>query len=126
MSKFRPERVAEQLHKEISQLLMHGVKDPRVALVTVTGVDITRDLRMARIYYTVSGGEEERRGAQVGLRSSAAYIRRQLGQIMRLRYVPELRFELDQAIESGRRIDELLRQVKDDLVDDDSGDSSAD
>lgn len=126
MSKFRPERVAEQLHKEISHLLMHGVKDPRVALVTVTGVDVTRDLRLARIYYTVTGGQQERQGAELGLRSSAAYIRRQLGQIMRLRYVPELRFELDQAVESGRRIDELLRQVKDDLVDDDSGDSTTD
>jgi len=107
-------------------MLMHGVKDPRVSLVTVTGVDVTRDLRLARIYYTVTGGDEERHGAEIGLRSSAAYIRRQLGQIMRLRYVPELRFELDQAIESGRRIDELLRQVKDDLVGDDSGDSTAD
>lgn len=97
-----------------------------MALVTVTGVDVTRDLRLARIYYTVTGGDEERKGAETGLRSSAAFIRRQLGQIMRLRYLPELRFEYDQAVESGRRIDELLRQVKDDLVDDDSGNSSTD
>ena len=107
-------------------MLMHGVKDPRVALVTVTGVDVTRDLRLARVYYTVTGDEQERLAAASGLQSSAAYIRRQLGQIMRLRYVPELRFETDQAVESGRRIDELLRQVKDDLVDDDSVDSAAD
>jgi len=126
LSKFRPERVAEQLHKEISQLLMQGVKDPRVALVTVTGVDVTRDLRLARVYYTVTGDDLERKGAEEGLRSSAAYVRRQLGQIMRLRYVPEIRFEYDRAVASGRRIDELLRQVKDDLIEDDSVDSSTD
>lgn len=123
MSKFRPERVAEQLHKEISQMLMHGVKDPRVALVTVTGVDVTRDLRLARVYFTVTGDAEDRKGAEEGLRSSSAFVRRQLGQIMRLRYIPEIRFEYDQAIVSGRRIDELLRQVKDDLIEDDSIDS---
>ena len=126
MGRYRPERVAEQLHKEISQLLMNGVKDPRVSLVTVTGVEVTRDLRLARIYYTVVGGDPERQGAAAGLRSSLAFIRHQLGQIMRLRHVPELRFEYDLAVESGRRIDDLLRQVKDDLRDDDPVDNSAD
>lgn len=126
MSKFRPERVAEQLHKEISQMLMQGIKDPRVALVTVTGVDVTRDLRLARVFYTVTGDEADCKGAEEGLRSSAAFVRRQLGQIMRLRYIPEIRFEYDRAVQTGRRIDELLRQVKDDLVEDDSVDSSAD
>ena len=107
-------------------MLMNGVKDPRVALVTVTGVDVTRDLRLARVFYTVTGGEQERKGAEEGLRSSAAYVRRQLGQIMRLRYIPEIRFEYDRAVQTGRRIDELLRQVKDDLIEDDSIDRSAD
>lgn len=126
MSKFRPERVAEQLHKEISQMLMLGIKDPRIALVTVTGVDVTRDLRLARVYYTVTGDENDRRSAEQGLRSSAAFIRRQLGQVMRLRYIPEIRFDYDRAVDSGRRIDELLRQVKDDLIEDDSVDNSTD
>lgn len=105
---------------------MQGIKDPRIALVTVTGVDVTRDLRLARVYYTVTGDEEDRRGAEKGLRSSAAFIRRQLAQVMRLRYIPEIRFEYDRAVDSGRRIDELLRQVKDDLIEDDSVDNSAD
>jgi len=118
--------VAEQLHKEISMMLMQGVKDPRVALVTVTGVDVTRDLRLAKVYYTVTGDEQDCKGAAEGLASSAAYVRRQLGQIMQLRYIPEIRFEYDRAVESGRRIDELLRQVKDDLIEDDSVDSSTD
>jgi len=126
LSKFRPERVAEQLHKEISQLLMQGIKDPRVALVTVTGVDVTRDLRLARVFYTVTGDAADCKGAEEGLRSSAAFVRRQLGQIMSLRYIPEIRFEYDRAVQTGRRIDELLRQVKDDLVEDDSVDSSED
>ncbi|PLX86399.1 MAG: 30S ribosome-binding factor RbfA [Desulfuromonas sp.] len=125
MSSFRPERVAEQLHQEISQMLMHGVKDPRVALVTVTGVDVTRDLRLARVYYTVTGDEQDRIAAQAGLASSVAWLKRQLGQMLRLRHMPEIRFEYDRAVESGRRIDELLRQVKDDLIDD-SADSRDD
>lgn len=104
-------------------MLMHGVKDPRVALATVTGVDVTRDLRLARVYFTVVGDENDRKGVEEGLRSSGAYIRRQLGQVMRLRHIPEIRFEYDRGVESGRRIDELLRQVKDDLIEDDSIDS---
>jgi len=125
LSSYRPERVAEQIHKEISRLLIDGIKDPRVAPVVITGVDITRDLRLARIYFTVSDEKSERRAAEAGLKSAGAYVRREIGQVIRLRYVPELRFEYDASVSHGRKIEDLLRQVKDDLSDDPT-DSSTD
>ena len=118
MSSFRPERVGEQIHKEITRLLMHGVKDPRVALVTITGVSVTRDLRLAKVFFSVAGEDEERKNAERGLKSAAAYIRRELGQVMRLRHTPDIRFEYDGSIAYGNKIETLLRQVRDDLHDD--------
>ena len=118
MSSHRPERVGEQLHKEISRLLMHGIKDPRVAPVTVTGVTVTRDLSLARVYFNVSDEAAERKEAERGLKSAAPFIRRELGNIMRLRFVPQIRFEYDSSIAYGQKIESLLRQVKDDLSDD--------
>jgi len=118
LSSYRPERVAEQIHKEIARLLLAGIKDPRVAPVNITGVTISRDLRLARIFYTVSDEQLERRAAETGLKSASAFIRREIGQAIRLRFVPDLRFEYDSSISHGQKIDDLLRQVKDDIQDD--------
>ncbi len=118
MSSYRPERVGEQLHKEISRLLTHGIKDPRVALVTVTGVTLTRDLSSAKVFYNVTDEASERKDAERGLKSAAPFIRRELGKVMRLRFVPQIRFEYDSSIAYGQKIDELLHQVRDDLTDD--------
>ena len=125
MSSYRPERVGEQIHKEIAQLMMHGVKDPRVAPVSITGVRVSKDLSVAKVYFTVLDEASERKDAERGLKSVAPYIRRQLGQVMRMRFIPELRFEYDKSISYGRKIDDLLRQVQDDLRED-GGDDSAD
>lgn len=119
MSSYRPERVAEQIHKEISRLLLDGIKDPRVACVTLTEVKLTRDLRLARVYFTVNGDDEsDRLQAESGLKSASAFIRRQLGDAISMRYIPELRFQYDPSVSYGRKIEDLLRQVKDDLQDD--------
>lgn len=103
-------------------MLMFNIKDPRVTLVNITAVKVSKDIGTAKIYFTVTGDESDRREAEVGLRKAAAFIRRELGQIMRLRFVPQLRFVYDESVAYGRKIDELLRQVKDDL-DDPSTDS---
>lgn len=118
MSSYRPERVAEQIHKEITHLLMNRIKDPRVASVTITGVQLTRDLRLARVYFTVVDEQDELKAAQQGLKSASAFIRRELAQLMRLRFIPELRFEYDSSVSYGQKIDSLLQQVQDDLNDD--------
>jgi len=118
LSSFRPERVAEQIHKEVCHLMMHGIKDPRVSSVTITGVKVTRDLSLARIYFSVSDEVNERKDAERGLKSVAPYVRRRLGQVMQMRSIPEIRFAYDSSIGYGQKIDDLLRQVQNDLKDD--------
>lgn len=110
----RPHRVGEQLQKEISALLLKGLKDPRVGFVTITEVAVTPDMRLARVHYTVYGDEKQRAETQKGLKSAVPYIRRELSSRLRLRYVPELTFEFDKAQEYGNHIDSLLRQLKED------------
>jgi len=124
LSSYRPERVAEQIHKEIAQLMVDGIKDPRVAPVTITGVKMTRDLSIATVYFAVLDEATERKEAERGLKSVAPYVRRQIGQAIRLRTVPEIRFEFDQSVSYGQKIDDLLRQVQVDLKPEDSDDST--
>lgn len=121
MSGFRPEKVGEQIHKEVTRMLMFNIKDPRLSQVTITGVKVSRDIGSARIYFTVADEANDRKDAERGLKSAAAYIRRELGQVMRLRFIPEIRFQYDESVGYGQKIDSLLRQVQDDL-----NDSSAD
>lgn len=108
----RIERVAELIQQEISQLLIRGLKDPRIGLLTITGAKVSPDLREAWIYYAVHGEAKARRDAQAGLEAARGYIRREVGRAVRLRVTPELHFVFDEAIERGDRIDQLLRQVK--------------
>jgi ribosome-binding factor A len=115
----RAQRVAETIHKEISNLLIKGLKDPRIGFVTITEVDVSPDLRQAKVYYTLMGDAEERTRTQAGLDSSASYIRQQLGRLLRLRYIPDVRFVYDESVDYGHRIDSLLEDVKSDLQDDD-------
>ena len=117
MSSYRPERVGEQIYKETALLLMYNIKDPRVTPVTLTGVQMSRDIGSARIYFSVSDESTERKNAEKGLKSAAPYIRRELGKIMQLRFVPEIRFIYDKSIGYGQKIDALLHQVQDDLND---------
>ena len=117
MSGYRPEKVAEQIHKEASRILMHNIKDPRIATVNITAVKVSKDIGSARIYFTVLDEASDRKEAERGLKSAAPYIRREIGQVMRLRFIPDLRFHYDESVGYGQKIDELLRQVKDDLND---------
>jgi ribosome-binding factor A len=103
------------MHKVISELLLSGeIKDPRVALITLTEVSVTRDLSLARIFYTCLGDEGQKREAAEGLVRVTPFVRRLLGQQMRLRHMPELRFEYDSSSDTGRRIEELLRGTSSD------------
>ena len=103
--------MGETIHQEISQLLIRGLKDPRIGFVTLTSVDVTSDLRHAKVYYTVIGDEQAREDTAAGLKSSASYIRQQLGRQLRLRHIPEIVFEYDSSVEYGNRIENLLREV---------------
>jgi ribosome-binding factor A len=111
--------VAETIHKEISGLLIKGLKDPRIGFVTITSVDVTPDLRQARVFYTLMGSHDEREECQAGLDSSASYVRQQLGRVLRLRYIPEIRFEYDSSVDYGQHIEKLLSDVHTDDQQDD-------
>ena len=119
MSSQRAQRVAETIHKEISSLLIKGLKDPRIGFVTITSVDVTSDLRQARIYYTLMGSKDDRSQTQAGLDSCSSYIRQHLGRQMRLRFVPEIHFEYDASFDYGQNIERLLSEVKTDQEQDD-------
>lgn len=107
----RQRRVAELIHRELSLLLMREVRDPRLSEVTVTEVRVTPDLLLARVYFTVLGDAEAKSEALIGLGSASGFLRTQLADRVRLRFVPELTFELDESADYGRRIDELLDQI---------------
>ncbi|WP_214849539.1 30S ribosome-binding factor RbfA [Exiguobacterium sp. s193] len=110
----RSNRVAEQVRKEITQMLIKDVNDPRVKAVTVTGVEVTGDLQQATIFYSVLGDEKVRDDARIGLEKSKGFMRKEIGSRIRLRKTPELMFEIDTSVEYGSRIDELLRNLNKD------------
>jgi len=107
----RAHRVGELIQQEVSALLIHGLKDPRVGFVTVTGVEVTPDLHLARVYYTVIGDETARRDTAAGLKSSTHFLRQQLGSKLHMKYLPDLLFQYDTSIEHGNRIESLLRDI---------------
>jgi ribosome-binding factor A len=109
----RSEKVGDQIREEISQILLRELKDPRIGFVTITTVAVSDDLRTAKVYYSVFGGEQDKEESYKGLESAKGYIKRELGRRMRLKYMPEIIFMFDDSLEYGEHIEELLRDVKD-------------
>jgi ribosome-binding factor A len=108
----RSEKVGDLIRKEISQILLEELKDPRIGFVTVTKVALSDDLRMAKVYYSVFGGEQDKEASNEGLESAKGYIKRELGRRVRLKYMPEITFMFDDSLEYGEHIEELLRDMK--------------
>lgn len=111
MSNQRSVRVGEQMREELARLIRE-LKDPRVGFVSVVKVDVSGDLRHARVFISVMGTEQQKKESMKGLQSAAGHLRSELGQIMRLRFVPELHFHLDESIEHGVKIAKLLVEVQ--------------
>jgi ribosome-binding factor A len=109
----RPERVAHLVQQLVAELFSRGMRDPRIGLVTITGVKMSPDLREARVYWTVHGDAEQRKHTATGLDKARGFLRREIGTELKLRVTPELRFSYDEAIDNGERIEQLLRQVHD-------------
>lgn len=122
----RAEKVKEFIKEELSLILQREVRDPRIGFVSVTDVEVSQDLRHARIFVSVLGTEEEKAATMEGLGSAARYIRRALGQRLQMRFTPDLSFRLDESIERGSRVMKLLGEVTHDTHDkparDDRGD----
>lgn len=108
----RSEKVGDQIREEISQILLRELKDPRIGFVTITKVALSDDLRIAKVYYSVFGGEQEKEESYQGLESATGYIKRELGRRVRLKYMPEINFLFDDSLEYGEHIEELLQGVK--------------
>ena len=108
----RTEKVQE-LAREVLGESIAALKDPRIGFATVTAVRITPDLRQARVYVSVLGPEEEQKSTMAGLKSAAPHLRAELGQQVRLKYLPELIFELDTGAEEAERLDALLKRIHD-------------
>jgi ribosome-binding factor A len=110
----RPDRVAEAIREEVAGFLADGAKDPRVTgLVTVTGVDLTRDLRHAKVFVSVLGSDAERKETFEGLASIASHLKIRIGRALRLRVAPDIEFKADDSIARAARIETLLAQIKD-------------
>lgn len=110
----RVSRVAELIKREISQMLLNGIKDDRVGtgMVSVTDVDVSGDLQHAKIYVSIYGTEEAKAETMAGLKSATGYVRTELGARVRLRRTPEVVFIEDHSIERGNKVLSLLNQLK--------------
>jgi ribosome-binding factor A len=110
----RPDRVAEAIRVEVATFLNQDAKDPRiVGLVTVTGVDVSRDLRVATVYVSIYGSDAEQAATREGLASAANHLRARVGRALHLRLAPEIIFKPDESIARAARIESLLSQLKD-------------
>jgi ribosome-binding factor A len=107
----RPDRVGDQIRSELGQLLTRDVHDPGIGFVTLTRVQVTPDLHLARIYYTALGDEKARRSSQRALERATPFLRRQIGSRLRLRRTPELMFVFDESIAGQDRIERLIAEI---------------
>lgn len=108
----RPQRVALEIQHEISMILTRGLKDRRVGFVTITGVEMSKDLRHAKVFYSTMGSEKDRKESGAALNHAAGWIRHELGQRIRMRFLPEIVFYEDTSIAYGEKIDQLLDQIR--------------
>ncbi|HPJ00248.1 MAG TPA: 30S ribosome-binding factor RbfA [Enterococcus sp.] len=115
MANYRDRRVAQEILKEVNQILRRKVRDPRVQDVTITDVHVTGDLQQATIYYSIlSDLASDKQKAQSGLEKATGLIRRELGHELSLYKTPELIFELDESVIYGNKIDEMIRNLNKD------------
>jgi ribosome-binding factor A len=105
----RTDRVAEQIQRELAELLRLQVRDPRVRMVTLTGVEVARDYGHAKVYYTVLQGENK--AVQQGLEHASGFLRSQLAHAMKLRITPQLHFVYDASVERGAHLSQLIEQA---------------
>jgi ribosome-binding factor A len=112
MAGHRTDRVAALLQSALSELLLRGVKDPRVGMVTITGVKISPDLKHASVYISTLGDDAAHARVLAGLASARTYLPSQVGRRLGLRFTPELRFEVDPSIDAADRVERLLREAE--------------
>jgi ribosome-binding factor A len=112
MTRLRPERVQEALRQEISKVALEEIKDPRIGFLTITKVELTKDLRYAKVYFSVLGGAKEKALALKGLNSAKGYIKGVVADRIKLRLVPDISFRIDESIEHTKEIYDLFEKIK--------------
>jgi ribosome-binding factor A len=108
----RADRIADLILKELAEVLLRRVKDPRLTDITLTNVEVSPDLRHAKVYYSLLGDDEKRSKAAVGLESARGFVKRELGKRLQLRRIPDISFYFDLSLEHGSHIDRLLAELK--------------
>lgn len=112
MSRQRPERVQEALRQEISKIVHDELKDPRIGFLTITKVELTRDLRYAKVFFSVLGDDKDKNLALKGLNSAKGYIKNIVADRIKLRFVPEVAFKIDESLEYAKDIYNLLDRIR--------------
>ncbi|MDI6604866.1 MAG: 30S ribosome-binding factor RbfA [Thermoanaerobacteraceae bacterium] len=111
---YRSGRLSEEIKREISKMIFEEIKDPRISpMISITDINVTKDLRYAKVFISIYGNNEEKKNTLDGLKSAAGFIRRELGKKIKMRYTPELIFEIDDSIEYGAHISEILKDLND-------------
>ena len=108
----RTARVGDQIRSELASLLTRDVHDPGIGFLTITRVTVSPDLQQARVYYTTIGDDKERRESARALDRARPFLRRQVGQRLRLKRVPDLTFFFDESIETGDRVERILQDLQ--------------
>ena len=108
----RSDRVGGLILQVLSDILRRHIKDPRLEMTTISAVKMSSDLKIAKIYYTAPAGEQSRLSAAAGFKDAAGFIKRTLGREVKLRYMPELKFFLDESFDYGSNIDKLLASLR--------------
>ena len=108
----RADRVGGLIQKVLSNILKKSIRDPRLKMTTITGVKVSRNLKQARIYFTISGGSQKKGAAIKGFNSAHGFIKRTLAHELDLKYMPDIKFFYDESLDYGTHIDELIESIK--------------
>lgn len=114
----RSDRVQVQMKREISRILQEELKDPRIGFATITRIDLTGDLRHAKVYFSILGDETSQKAGEAGIQSAAGFIRRLVGERLKLKYVPELSFKLDRSIEYSIGLEKTFERIHNEFEND--------
>lgn len=112
MSSQRPERVQEAIRQEVAKIVHDELKDPRLGFITITKVELTKDLRFARIYFSILGEDKDKKRALYGLNSAKGYIKGHLADRIKLKFMPDIAFKIDDSYEKTKKIYDILDKLK--------------
>ena len=116
----RPERVKEAIRRLVSNLIQDELRDPRIGFVTITKVEITDDLRFAKIFYSVLGSEKVKKDTKIGLESAKKFLKMRIGDELKLRFTPDISLREDKSFECSQRIEDVLGRIKKEREDDEN------